>query len=459
MLSPGMPRKPVHNLGLCPDHAVVRLRVVLDEFDGIRGGYVVLHRKAFLPFILVALVVSHPAWAEDLAMPYACSVENGVVRLEPSTETSYLIHGRREEQTFARCPAGRRAPCEQVMLHRFMISCGGEKVAWSRVAAAARSTGISYASDLPAGFAPVVMLGGHFVLPALPHSTALITRVATQELSPDSVIDTSDREDPSGAPSWVTTVKDDVRVEPPGGFFRVAGAVTAVMIALFAASMVAAGRWRLPGAVRVSPAIGNEAFAAFLNAHISSCVALLREQAAKLRAAMLDVEHSDDGEGLANAVAAVRARIAETGLEIAALPDDLLLREVLQSELANTQRRLSALERDLRRSPAQKTAAVLRALMRDMDRIGRIVHSAHQAPGAEAAQGACDLPRSVGEAYRLLGLNANAPAEVAKRLVDALRMNWHPDHASDETDRQRREARIKQINAAWDIVNGRREAA
>ena len=392
-------------------------------------------------------------------MPYACSVENGVVRLEPSAETSSLIQGRREEQTFANCPADRRAACEQLMLHRFMISCGGEKVAWSRVAAAARSAGIAYASDLPAGFAPVTMLGGHFVLPALPHSTALITRVATQELSADSVIEVSDGEDQSGGPAWVTTVRADMRVEPPSGFIRVAGAVTGEMIALLAASMVAAGRWRMRGVPKLSPAIGNEAFAAFLNVHISACVALLRDTAAKLRAAMLDGESRDDGDGLASAIAAVRARIAETGLEISALPDDLLLREVLQSELANTQRRLSGLERDMRRLPAQKTAAVLRGLMRDMDRIGRIAHSAHQTPGAQAAQAAGDLPRSIGEAYRLLGLNANAPAEVAKRLVDALRMNWHPDHASDETDRQRREARIKQINAAWDIVNGRREAA
>ena len=423
------------------------------------GGIVVLHRKCFLPFVLVALFTGQPVCAEDLAMPYACSVENGNVRLEPSAETSYLIQGRREELTFSSCPGGRRGLCEQLMVHRFVISCGGEKVAWSRVAAAARSAGIAYAADLPPGFAPVTMLGGHFVLPALPHSTALITRVAMQELPADSVIEQVDRDEQARGASWVTTVKADMPSAPGSGFFRVAGAVTALMLGLLAASMVAAGRWRLPRVLRSTPAIANDVFAAFLNTHISACVELLRAQAARLRAALLDRENSDDGEGLANAVAAVRARIAETGLDISAMPDDLLLREVLQSELATTQRRLSALERDKRRLPGQKTAAVLRSLMRDLDRIGRIVHSAHRSPDSETNKAAGDLPRSVGEAYRLLGLNANAPAEVAKRLVDALRMNWHPDHASDESDRKRREARIKQINAAWDIVNGRREAA
>jgi curved DNA-binding protein CbpA len=37
-------------------------------------------------------------------------------------------------------------------------------------------------------------------------------------------------------------------------------------------------------------------------------------------------------------------------------------------------------------------------------------------------------------------------------VVDGLRQSWHPDHAKDEPDRQRREERIKQINIAWDLI-------
>jgi hypothetical protein len=37
-------------------------------------------------------------------------------------------------------------------------------------------------------------------------------------------------------------------------------------------------------------------------------------------------------------------------------------------------------------------------------------------------------------------------------VVDALRQNWHPDLAASEADRTEREERIKQINAAWDLV-------
>jgi hypothetical protein len=48
---------------------------------------------------------------------------------------------------------------------------------------------------------------------------------------------------------------------------------------------------------------------------------------------------------------------------------------------------------------------------------------------------------------------------VLKKIVDALRMSWHPDHARDAADRVLREDRIRQINIAWDLINTKREAA
>ena len=69
------------------------------------------------------------------------------------------------------------------------------------------------------------------------------------------------------------------------------------------------------------------------------------------------------------------------------------------------------------------------------------------------------MPQSIGEAYRILGINPDAAPQIAKKLVDALRMSWHPDHARDEPDRLRREERMKQINAAWDMIKSQRVAA
>jgi hypothetical protein len=71
------------------------------------------------------------------------------------------------------------------------------------------------------------------------------------------------------------------------------------------------------------------------------------------------------------------------------------------------------------------------------------------------------IPRTKVEAMRILGMGVTADAAEAaiKRIVDGLRLSWHPDHAKDPEDRRIRELRVKQINAAWDIIRGKRAEA
>ncbi|MCB1511360.1 MAG: DnaJ domain-containing protein, partial [Hyphomicrobiaceae bacterium] len=69
------------------------------------------------------------------------------------------------------------------------------------------------------------------------------------------------------------------------------------------------------------------------------------------------------------------------------------------------------------------------------------------------------LPRDKAEAYEVLGANPEASDKILKRLVDALRATWHPDHARSEEDRVAREERIKQINVAWDLIQEKRVEA
>lgn len=64
-------------------------------------------------------------------------------------------------------------------------------------------------------------------------------------------------------------------------------------------------------------------------------------------------------------------------------------------------------------------------------------------------------PETLEEACSFLGVNPRATEAVVKKVVDALRQNWHPDLAGDEPDRQAREERIKHINAAWDLIRAR----
>ena len=64
------------------------------------------------------------------------------------------------------------------------------------------------------------------------------------------------------------------------------------------------------------------------------------------------------------------------------------------------------------------------------------------------------MPCTRAEALEMLGVGLAPSANHAaiKKIVDALRLSWHPDHAKDEADRAVRELRSKQINAAWDLL-------
>jgi hypothetical protein len=68
------------------------------------------------------------------------------------------------------------------------------------------------------------------------------------------------------------------------------------------------------------------------------------------------------------------------------------------------------------------------------------------------------IPRTRAEALEVLGMGLAPDINEAaiKKIIDGLRMSWHPDHATDDADRATRELRLKQINAAWDIIGGPR---
>jgi hypothetical protein len=82
-------------------------------------------------------------------------------------------------------------------------------------------------------------------------------------------------------------------------------------------------------------------------------------------------------------------------------------------------------------------------------------------PGREASEGTSELPvpTTYAEALEVLGASPDSSTAAIKKIVDGLRQSWHPDLARSETDRLHREARVRQINVAWDLVSQRRSAA
>ncbi len=170
-------------------------------------------------------------------------------------------------------------------------------------------------------------------------------------------------------------------------------------------------------------------------------------------------------ESFINAGAAVKALLQQTEKVVAELKGAGPLREVLQSELKFVRQALRSVEAAARASgedetetvAATRSAGQYRALVRELDRIRRIAESA--AASLSSARPAGSMPRTTSEAYDVLGVNPDVSEGVLKKIVDALRMSWHPDHARDDEDRLVREGRMRQINIAWDLISGAREVA
>ncbi len=432
---------------------------------------------------MATALASPGAEAEELVMPYACRVEAGQVLLTPSAPLSYPVAGQREEVPFAECAGwGPQSACTTMTVHRFELPCGGVKVTWAQVAAAARSAGVALPAGLPKGFAPVGALNARLVFPALARFSSHKDRVVSETLSADSVVERmlpADRKarKPAEPEPWQTVVTAEMRAETPGTALRLAGVAGGLLALVFAIGLVAARR-----NVAHAWAHRAQAFSTSLPQRVSEgslqmVRAISRTIADRFRRKPRLVTSERDRTALMNALAMAIARLAEAELQVGSLPRALLLREVLQSELDQLRGRVDDIERAIDQRPVQKSAAMVRGILRELDRVSRIAQGAAQdtsaardeQPEAQTAgnaagspfqaRGGMRMPQSVQEAYQMLGINDDAAPNVAKKLVDALRMSWHPDFARDEADRQVREARMKQINAAWDLIRSRREAA
>lgn len=158
---------------------------------------------------------------------------------------------------------------------------------------------------------------------------------------------------------------------------------------------------------------------------------------------------------IANGAKSAEALFEKADAAVRGLNTASVLRDTLIMELNSVRQRLD----QLRSGGAEdgrtaRLAASLRAVVRDLERIGRIAESA--SVSFKGDRDGVLIPKTRAQAFEVLGLNPDTPDATLKRIVDALRMGWHPDHARDEADRTQREERTKQINIAWDLIVGRR---
>ncbi len=484
--------------------------------------------KLFLLLNLSLGVAGGAEARERLVMPFACDLEEGHIRLTPAEERSYAIVGKREVATVASCNQPRSSGCRRLMVHRFVISCGGAGLTWMRVAAALRQATaepawieqgrlnivlpvrraaaahappcterptfalggaqlqrrVAYTGDcqerredfehvvMPAGFAPVDELGARIEvaeagasLPSgLDESKAASFRRVSAEVDepvvaradPDDIVapipglEPYDAEiDETVAEDWVTVVRTerdygavsaaDASPSPPWAWLlALMGLATAAGVFHMRASQSGGGVLLAfgPGLARIAE-------------HIDHRWRTLRSRSAP--------------ESFINAGAAVKAMLRQTEEVVGQLKGGAPLREVLLSELKLVRQALKNVEAVAREQDeaddmaAARSAAHYRALVRELERIRRIAESAAASLSGTRPSGS--VPRTASEAYAVLGVNPDVSEGVLKKIVDALRMSWHPDHARDDDDRMVREVRMRQINIAWELINGARGAA
>lgn len=387
------------------------------------------------------------AAADTLVMPYRCSVNDGSVRLAPAPAQSYVISGPRQERAFQDCGRDFRGnpACITVVAHRFYMSCGSSIVSWARVAEAARGLGLAFPRAMPPDFAPMSQLQARLVLPALARFTPHEDRVSVEALSDDAIRDGA--ADKGTLAGWTAAVKAEMRPEGFGAAWRIGGIISVLLAAFLTFAHFASRVMALEPLTPRASGIGRQ-------------WNRLQETS---RRAMVSWGFGADAKsasqayaGVRNGIALAQARYAETEHLVASLDDALVLRDVLMGELRGVRTRIESVSAGLSRRPAEKSSIIIRSLLRDLDRISRIASGAGRDAKRDAhTPPAFSMPETLQDAYRILGLNGDAAPAVAKKLVDALRMTWHPDFARDEEDMLTREARMKQINAAWDMIKTR----
>ena len=150
------------------------------------------------------------------------------------------------------------------------------------------------------------------------------------------------------------------------------------------------------------------------------------------------------------------------------LDDGLPLRTVLLAELKSISSRLASNPvvqatgsnaLTVRYMPAYWRALCqdVSRTVRDLERICAVAEAGRASFGNRENEPR--IPKTLEEAYFALGANPGVAQETLLRLVRALRQCWHPDLAQTDPDRRYREARIRQINVANDIIRSHLTAA
>ena len=382
--------------------------------------------KTLLFGLAVGAAMAGPATAEDqLVMPFACRVAGGTVSLAPSAPQTYPIYGRPEHKRLTTCSPYDPGKCHNWSVYRFDLDCGGVRTSWQSVVAAlspilAESAGEAY-DPYDAG-APQTMAapyrpgpGGRIAFPPgfAPNPMKVAQFKRTEEAAAPVPMPPKK---PASAPAEVAELQPSPT--PPAAPVPTDGKAEAAAKTKVAQTPAKAVEHRAlnieieSGSGEVTGALPEPeqgslwrdaglVFAVTLTALLAFSVLLLLRRGGRL--------------ALPRPMAVLRLR-GPAGLPA--------LRRSLVSEWKDALTRLAG----------GKAQSGLRLWDEDW------------------------LPATKREARDVLGVDPRAGRDTIKSTVTRLRRALHPDYALDEEDRLLRERRLKQINAAWVILGGKRRA-
>lgn len=477
-----------------------------------RLGRVWRRSSGLLAIMMASWTIAGTAIADvaKVIVPLSCAVERGRLVVSAAAERAHPIIGQRSSHAFTTCAAGKMPRCRTFMVHKFDLSCDGLRVSWLGLMGAAlerddprvrvvanrftlrmppgwnagRSGTVASELDVvafPVGFAPSMKIPSRFIGSNEPAPTVTtwdrpkpddkLVRVASSSpviVSGGAQITTSStvpiaapREDAS---SWLTTVEPVARAL--GTSRERLGALAAAVA--FAWGVLFAVRRRVMTPSK--PRAGD----AYTSQRALPPPQTTESEAKAGQTAQPPHPEADNDTGPRTAAtdgdtyAAHCARMISDAVTLHKATRETVnvighgsLRAVLQEDLDKVQEVL--LEPDLAADIASglwtKVEISVTGALADLDRIGRIVAGVTNAAVPDAMRQASALPESAADAFHLLGVRPDASPLAVKKIVDGLRLSWHPDHARDETDRSIREARLKQINVAWDLIQDQQKAA
>lgn len=460
---------------------------------------------AFMLLSLVDAAVTAASAGEELVMPYTCRVVDGVPVLTPSEDRSYAILGEREERDFNLCGSSDPDMCKSVLLYRFDIDCGGHRVPWGALATAANAesgkrswsederlhlvmpwtwsiwpsepcaslrrygwshdllnwycaTASTPAPDevaMPPGFAPM-FYRGVFVTEMAPQGATTDATGLSLIIPPEPKPARRINRDVGPRPEAVVSVSAFEPAPAPdtnSAPLPSPSTPSALEGALLEPTPIGALASLDPAPLSGQDSDEQEQETTFLSARAKGIAPSVGQAAAdeKLRGTTeRDADHADVLSILSERlpILPIVAFCSAVGILVFAM-----LRAAFDSKRLPTHEPRGA-------DPAfDRSQASHELPSKGHWLVPMPVKPILAEPRIELPPPFADvIPASRPEALRVLRMGVAQEINIvaAKKIIDGLRLSWHPDHARNPEDLRLRQMRMRQINVAWDWIAGRR---